>query len=168
MTCYLCPTDWRFKYSHGIARRRGKADPDIELLKSLTHFYELPERLKNEEFPNDLIYIDETLAITYDAEADMPLHLLILPVDHIENFDILNYPEVLSHMLLAGQYIVKNSSTLNEAYISISSKKEEYQGSYFKHFHVHLQSQDTIDKDELLSLLTHKFYKPSTNSEGGV
>ena len=165
MTCYLCPTDWRFKYSHGIARRRGKADPDIELLKSLTHFYELPERLKNEEFPNEFIYIDDTLAITYDAEADMPLHLLILPVDHIENFDILNYPEVLSYMLLAGQYIVKNSSTLNEAYISISSKKEEYQGSYFKHFHVHLQSQDTIDKDELLSLLTHKFYEPL---EGGV
>ena len=165
MTCYLCPTDWRFKYSHGIARRRGKADPDIELLKSLTHFYELPERLKNEEFPNDFIYIDDTLAITYDAEADMPLHLLILPVDHIENFEILNYPEVLSRMLLAGQYIVKNSSTLNEAYLSISAKKEEYQGSYFRHFHIHLQSRDTIDKDELLSLLTHKFYEPS---EGGV
>ena len=165
MTCYLCPTDWRFKYSHGIARRRGKADPDIELLKSLTHFYELPERLKNEEFPNDFIYIDDTLAITYDAEADMPLHLLILPVDHIENFEILNYPEVLSQMLLAGQYIVKNSSTLNEAYLSISAKKEEYQGSYFRHFHIHLQSRDTIDKDKLLSLLTHKFYEPS---EGGV
>ena len=159
MTCYMCPTDWRFKYSHGIAKRRGKADPDIKLLKSLTHFYELPERLKNEEFLNDFIYIDDILAITYDAEADMPLHLLILPVDHIENFDILNYPKVLSHMLLAGQYIVKNSSTLNEAYISISSKKEEYQGSYFKHFHVHLQSQDTIDKDELIGLLTPGFYK---------
>jgi diadenosine tetraphosphate (Ap4A) HIT family hydrolase len=155
----MCPTDWRFKYSHGIAKRRGKADPDIKLLKSLTHFYELPERLKNEEFLNDFIYIDDILAITYDAEADMPLHLLILPVDHIENFDILNYPKVLSHMLLAGQYIVKNSSTLNEAYISISSKKEEYQGSYFKHFHVHLQSQDTIDKDELIGLLTPGFYK---------
>jgi diadenosine tetraphosphate (Ap4A) HIT family hydrolase len=160
MTCYLCPTDWRFKYAHGIAKRRGKADPDIEPLKSLTHFDELPEHLKNEDFPDDsFIYIDETLAITYDAEADMPLHLLILPIAHIENFDILNYPEVLSSMLLAGQYIVKNSSTLNEAYISISAKKEEYQGSYFKHFHLHLQSRDVIDREELISLLTPTFYK---------
>ena len=156
----MCPTDWRFKYSYGIAKRRGKADPDIPLIKSLTNFYELPERLKNEKFTEDcFLYIDETLAIIYDAEADMPLHLLILPVAHIENFDILNYPEVLSNMLLAGQYIVKNSSTLNEAYISISAKKEEYQGSYFRHFHLHLQSRDVIDREELISLLTPKFYK---------
>jgi diadenosine tetraphosphate (Ap4A) HIT family hydrolase len=158
----MCPTDWRSKYSHGIAKRRGKADPDIELLKSLTHFHELPERLKNEEFFEDyLLYIDDKLAIAYDAEADMPLHLLILPVDHIENFDILNYPEVLTCMLLAGQYLVKNSSSLNEAYISISAKKEEYQGSYFRHFHLHLQSRDVIDKEELLSLLTPQFYRHS-------
>jgi diadenosine tetraphosphate (Ap4A) HIT family hydrolase len=160
MTCYLCPTDWRFKYAYGIAKRRGKADPDIETIKSLIHFDELPEHLKKEDFPDDyLIYIDETLAITYEVEADMPLHLLILPIDHIENFDILNYPKVLSSMLLAGQYIVKNSSTLNEAYISISAKKEEYQGSYFRHFHLHLQSRDVIDREELISLLTPEFYK---------
>lgn len=169
MSCYMCPTDWRFKYAHGIARKRGKADPDIELIKSLTQFYDLPEHIKNEDFPDDtFIYIDETLAITYDAEADMPLHLLILPVNHIENFDILNYPEVLNDMLLAGQYLVKKSSTLKEAYISISAKKEEYQGSYFRHFHIHLQSRDTLDKQELLSLLTPRFYRPLTKPQAGV
>jgi diadenosine tetraphosphate (Ap4A) HIT family hydrolase len=165
----MCPTDWRFKYAHGIAKQRGKADPDIELLKRLTDPYELPERLKNEHFPDDsFIYIDETLAITYDAEADMPLHLLILPVDHIENFDILNYPEVLNDMLLAGQHLVKKSSTLKEAYLSISAKKEKYQGSYFRHFHIHLQSRDTLDKEELLSLLTPRFYRPPMEPEAGV
>jgi diadenosine tetraphosphate (Ap4A) HIT family hydrolase len=165
----MCPTDWRFRYAHGVARRRGKADPDIELIKSLTDSHELPERLKNEDFSDSFfVYIDETLAITYDAEADMPLHLLILPVNHIENFDILNYPDTLTSMLLAGRYLVKKSSTLKEAYLSISAKKEDYQGSYFRHFHLHLQSQDTIDKTELLSLLTHKFYDPTTNPEAGV
>lgn len=161
MTCYMCPTDWRFKYSHGIGMRRGKSDPDIELLKSLTNLDDLPDRLKHEEFPeNYFIYIDESLAIAYDAEADMPLHLLIIPINHIENFDILNYPEVLNSMMLAGQHIVKNSSTLKEAYLSISAKKEDYQGSYFRHFHIHLQSRDTLDKAELLSLLTPGFYRP--------
>lgn len=156
----MCPKDWRFKYSHGIAKRRGKADPDIELLKSLTHFYELPERLKNEEFPDDFfLYIDDKIAIAYDAEADMPLHLLILPVNHIENFDILNFPGILNDMLLAGRYLVNQSSTLKEAYLSISAKKDEYQGSYFRHFHIHLQSQDTLDKEELIKLLTPGFYK---------
>lgn len=160
MTCYLCPTDWRFKYAHGIAKRRGKADPDIELLKSLTHSYELPEHLKNEDFPDDyFVYIDDKIAIAYDAEADMPLHLLILPVDHIENFDILSRPDVLNSMLLAGKFIVKQSSTLKEAYLAISAKKEEYQGSYFRHFHLHLQSRDVIDREELISLLTPEFYR---------
>lgn len=159
MTCYMCPNDWRFKYSIGIAKRRGKADPDIELLKTLTHFDDLPERLKNEEFPdNPFLYIDDKIAIAYDAEADMPLHLLILPVDHIENFDILSQPDVLNSMLLAGQFIVKQSSTLKEAYLSISAKKEEYQGSYFRHFHIHLQSRDTLDAKELITLLTPGFY----------
>lgn len=159
MTCYMCPTDWRFKYSYGIARKRGKVDPDIALIKSLTHFYELPEHLKDEEFSNDFIYIDEALAIIYDAEADMPLHLLIIPVLHVENLEVLDHLELLRDMFLAGDFIVKNSSSLKEAYLSISSKKEPYQGDYFRHFHLHLQSQDVIDKQELLSLLTPGFYK---------
>jgi hypothetical protein len=62
-------------------------------------------------------------------------------------------------MFLAGDFIVKNSSSLKEAYLSISTKKEPYQGDYFRHFHLHLQSRDTLDKDELISLLTPGFYK---------
>lgn len=138
---------------------RGKTDPDIELLKSLTNFDDLPDHLKHEQFQDPFLYIDDTIAVVYDAEADMPLHLLILPVDHIENFDVLNHPEVLKDMLSAGHYLVRKSSTLKEAYLSISAKKEEYQGTYFRHFHLHLQSQDTLNKEELLSLLTPRFYK---------
>jgi len=160
MTCYLCPDDWRFVYSHGIARARGKADPYIQVIKSLHSVDQLKPEVRAEfEGTQHFLYKDENFVIVYDAEADMPLHLLIIPILHIENLEVLDHLELLRDMFLAGDSIVKNSSSLKEAYLSISSKKEPYQGDYFRHFHLHLQSQDVIDKQELLSLLTPGFYK---------
>ena len=160
MTCYLCPDDWRFVYSHGIARARGKADPYIQTLKSLHSVDQLkPEVRKEFEGAQHFLYKDENFVIVYDAEEDMPLHLLLIPVKHIENLAVLNDLDLVRNMFLAGDFIVKNSSSLKEAYLSISSKKEPYQGDYFRHFHIHLQSRDTLDKDELIKLLTPGFYK---------
>jgi diadenosine tetraphosphate (Ap4A) HIT family hydrolase len=160
MTCYLCPDDWRFVYSHGIARARGKADPYIQVLKSLHSVDQLKPEIRVEfEGVQHFLYKDENFVIVYDAEEDMPLHLLFIPVEHIENFKILDRIDLLKEMLLAGEFLVKNSSSLKEAYLSISSKKEPYQGDYFRHFHLHLQSQDVLDKQEILSLLTPRFYK---------
>jgi diadenosine tetraphosphate (Ap4A) HIT family hydrolase len=160
MTCYICPDDWRFVYSYGIAHARGKADPELQALKSLQSSTELKDELKAEfEGLQPFLYKDDNFVIVYDAEEDMPLHLLLIPVRHVENLDVLNDLELVRSMFLAGQFIVKNSSSLKEAYLSISSKKESFQGDYFRHFHLHLQSRDVLDKEELLSLLTPGFYK---------
>jgi diadenosine tetraphosphate (Ap4A) HIT family hydrolase len=160
MTCYLCPDDWRFVYSHGIARARGKADPYIQTLKSLHSVDQLKPEVRAEfEGVQHFLYKDENFVIVYDAEEDMPLHLLLIPVKHVENLAVLNDLDLVRDMFLAGEFIVKNSSSLKEAYLSISTKKEPYQGDYFRHFHLHLQSRDTLDKDELISLLTPGFYK---------
>lgn len=156
MTCYMCPNDWRFVYSYGLA----KTDPYVEVVKTLQSADQLnPDVRAKFERSQPFLYKDENFVIVYDSEADMPLHLLFIPVAHIENFKILDHIDLLKHMLLAGEFIVKTSSSLKEAYLSISSKKEQYQGDYFRHFHLHLQSQDVIDKQELLSLLTPGFYK---------
>lgn len=156
----MCPDDWRFVYSYGIAHARGKADPALHKLKLLTGIDQLPLELK-EEFQglNPFLYKDDNFVIVYDAEEDMPLHLLLIPVRHVENLDVLDDLELVRHMFLAGQFIVKSSSSLKEAYLSISSKKESFQGDYFRHFHLHLQSRDVLDKEELISLLTPGFYK---------
>ena len=156
----MCPDDWRVVYSYGIAHAKGKADPSIELLKSLKSVDQLKLEVREEfEALQPFLYKDKNFVIVYDAAADMPLHLLIIPVLHVENLEVLDHLELLRDMFLAGDFIVKNSSSLKEAYLSISSKKEPYQGDYFRHFHLHLQSQDVIDKQELLSLLTPGFYK---------
>ena len=156
----MCPDDWRFVYAIGIAHVRGKEDPVIKELRSATS----PEGMSLndiQEFSNyqPFLYKDDQFAIVYDAAADMPLHLLFIPVAHIENLDVLDHLGVLRDMFLAGEFIVKNSSSLKEAYLSISSKKESFQGDYFRHFHLHLQSRDVLDKEELLSLLTPGFYR---------
>lgn len=156
MTCYMCPNDWRFVYSYSLP----KTDPYVEVVKGLQSVDELrPDVREKFEGLRPFLYKDEDFVIIYDSEADAQLHLLFIPVEHIENLDVLNHLELLRNMFLAGEFIVKRSSSVKEAYLSISSKKELYQGDYFRHFHLHLQSEDGIDKQELLSLLTPGFYK---------
>ena len=156
MTCYMCPNDWRFVYSYGL----DKADPYVEVIKSLQSIDQLnPDVRAKFEGSQPFLYKDENFVILYDSAADTPLHLLFIPVDHIENFKILDRIDLLKDMFLAGEFLIKNSSSLKEAYLSISSKKAMYQGTYFRHFHLHLQSQDVLDKQELISLLTPGFYK---------
>jgi diadenosine tetraphosphate (Ap4A) HIT family hydrolase len=152
----MCPNDWRFVYSYSLA----KTDPYVDVVKTLQSVEELRLDVREKfEGLQPFLYKDEDFVIIYDSEADTQLHLLFIPVEHIENLDVLNHLELLRNMFLAGELIVKRSSSIKEAYLSISSKKELYQGDYFRHFHLHLQSEDGIDKQELLSILTPGFYK---------
>jgi diadenosine tetraphosphate (Ap4A) HIT family hydrolase len=151
----MCPNDWRFNYSYGIARSKGKHDPFVVSLRAMTSLEEVPADIREEFGDKDpFLYKDDDFAIVYDAEEDMPLHLLFIPINHIENFDVLNHLGLLRKMFLMGDYIVKQSSGLKEAYLSVSSKKESFQGEYFKHFHMHLQSKDHITKEELMGLIS--------------
>lgn len=102
---------------------------------------EVPKYLQQNVFPG-FIYKDEHIAIFPDISQDAPTHWLILPIEHIDDLHILQRPELLHIVYCAAEQIVELSGA-EEAYISISTKKDGT--SYFPHTHMHVQSQKVIE-----------------------
>lgn len=159
MTCYMCPRDWRFHYSKGIAIAKGKEHGIFNKIDSIQSLEEIPLELRDFHKLSKNLYEDDQFIIVHDSAPDSRLHLLFIPIDHIENAHILDHPDLLKDMFLAGHFITRKSSSLKETHMTISSKKTKWQGEYFKHFHLHLSSEDLIDEEELVGLLTPGFYK---------
>ena len=136
-----------------------KHHPFLQTIKNITSIQDIPPYLRNAPYHSDVLYKDDQMLIKYDVEPDTTTHLQIIPVEHIENQDILDHPDLMRDMYLAGHFISKNSSSINQSYLRVSSKKIDLQGDNFDHFHLHVQSDDPIDHDELVAMLTPGFYK---------
>jgi diadenosine tetraphosphate (Ap4A) HIT family hydrolase len=158
-SCAICPNDWRFSYSNFTAKKYGRGNNNV--LKKVLNAQEesdIPHIVLKQFKGRDygFVYKDEHIAIFYDVYQDMATHLLMLPIQHIERFDILKYPDILMRMYCAGNSIVKLAN-FAECYISVSAKKEDY----VPHFHMHIQSKDRSTFEGLKELLYPYFYEDS-------
>lgn len=162
MTCYKCPEDWRFHHSVSIQRFLGADHPIGISIKDAESIYDIPLRLRKLHKDSRFLYKDEQFVIVNDPFPDFKTHLLVIPVEHIESTEIFNYPELFKDMLLAGWFIADNISSTDELSLKLSCKSVNHKNNYFKHFHLHIQSEDFVDEDELVKLFTPKFYKGHT------
>lgn len=159
--CGLCPKSWKFAYSYYTALEYGKYDEVfLPQIYQATSIDDIPSdiRLKFNNRPVDFLYMDDTLAIFQDVDMDSNTHLLLFPIKHIDRLDILKYPVILNSMICAANMVVELAG-LAEAYISISTKKDNT--DYIPHFHMHIQSRDFIDYENLKNLLYPQFYLDS-------
>jgi diadenosine tetraphosphate (Ap4A) HIT family hydrolase len=158
-SCALCPNDWRFSYSNLTAQEYGRYNENVlQKVYDAKQESDIPsvilKKFKGRDY--GFVYKDEYLAIFHDVYQDMATHLLILPVDHIERFDILKYPDILMRMYCAANRIVELAD-FEECYIAVSNKKTDY----IPHFHMHVQSRSYAESEKLNSLLYPKFYEDS-------
>lgn len=159
--CALCPKNWRFAYSYYTALEYGKYDEVyLPQIYQATSDDDIPSeiKLKFNNRPVDFLYMDEDIAIFQDVDMDSVTHLLVFPVKHIDRLDILKYPVLFNSMICAANMVVELAK-LAEAYISISTKI--HNTDYIPHFHMHVQSRDAIDYENLKNLLYPKFYLDS-------
>ena len=141
MICEFCPNNWRFPYAWSAGLRYGKGDYERRALVARARsLSDIPADLQQNVFPG-FIYKDEQIAIFADIDNDAPTHWLILPIEHIDDLHILQRPELLHIVYCAAEQIVELSGA-EEAYISISTKKDGT--SYFPHTHMQVQSQTLI------------------------
>lgn len=154
--CLLCPNDWRFSYAWSVSRIHGKYNMDLKkLIEEASSEDEVPAHIREDVFEG-FIYKDDTLAIFTDVDKDSPTHLLIVPIEHLEDLYILGRPDLLMASMCAAEQLVEISE-VPEAYISISSKKDGT--SYVPHSHIHVQSQSIMGVENME--LPHEFYKRS-------
>ena len=156
MSCLVCPNDWRFPYAWSLSRIHGKYKMDLKkIIEDANSDEDIPEDIRKDVFEG-FIYKDETIAIFTDVDKDSPTHLLIVPTEHVEDLYILSRPDLLMVAMCAAEQLVEMSG-VDEAYISISSKRSGT--SYVPHSHIHVQSSSIMGVETMD--IPHEFYKRS-------
>lgn len=159
--CALCPTNWRFLYSYYTALEYGKTDQQyLQQIYDSKTIDDIPEKIRIQyaDYIVDFLYIDDQFAIFQDVEKDAPTHFIFFPIQHIETFNILKYPDLLKSMICAANMIVKITE-VDEARTSISNKSNDL--NIIPHFHMHLTANYPVDYLKLKNSLYPYFYKDS-------
>jgi len=96
-------------------------------------------KIINREIPADIIYETDDLLAFRDINPQAPLHVLIIPKEHIRTMNDLEakHGEVIGKMFLAAAEIAKNEGVAEEGY-RVAMNCNESGGQAVYHIHLHL------------------------------
>jgi histidine triad (HIT) family protein len=95
-------------------------------------------KLANGEIPTNMAYEDDLIACFHDAQPQAPVHVLIVPKNHIASLDDTGESDMalLGHMLLKVRPIAE-SLGLENGYRVVINNGEDGQQTV-KHLHLHV------------------------------
>lgn len=90
------------------------------------------------EIPAKKVYEDETVLAFYDLEPAAPVHILIIPKEHIKSVDEINSQNsnVIGHIFEIAAKLAKENNLVN-GYRLINNCGDDA-GQSVKHLHFHL------------------------------
>jgi histidine triad (HIT) family protein len=94
--------------------------------------------LANGEIPTDMVYEDDSIACFRDTDPQAPVHVLMVPKEHIASLDELQpeHADLMGYMMLKIKEIAA-SEGLENGYRVVINTGEDGQQSV-KHLHIHL------------------------------
>lgn len=95
-------------------------------------------KLANGVIPTDIVYEDDLMTCFRDADPQAPVHVLLVPKQHIVSLDELteSHSELIAHMMLKVKEIAA-SEGLEKGYRLVINTGEEG-GQTVGHLHMHL------------------------------
>lgn len=95
-------------------------------------------KLANGEIPTDMVYQDDQIAVFRDAEPQAPVHMLMVPKEHIASLDDLKDENaaLMGHMMLKIKEVAKQEG-LEKGYRCVINTGSDGQQSV-KHLHIHI------------------------------
>jgi histidine triad (HIT) family protein len=95
-------------------------------------------KIINKEIPSDILYEDDKVVVFKDLNPQAPVHLLIVPKEHIESNEYINddNSDIVGHVFAVANKISKENS-LEKGYRIVNNCKE-YGGQTVNHIHFHL------------------------------
>lgn len=96
-------------------------------------------RIIKGESPANFVYKDEDMVVFHDTRPKAPVHLLILPVEHIESVNALeeHHSAIVSKMILKAKEIARILGIAESGYKLIINV-ERGGGQVIFHLHIHL------------------------------
>ena len=91
------------------------------------------------ESPADFVYRDEDMVVFHNIKPSAPVHVLIVPVEHIESVNALQerHGAVISKMMLRAKEIAQTLGIHDSGY-KLVINVERGGGQVVFHLHVHL------------------------------
>lgn len=104
------------------------------------------------ESPANFVYRDEDMVVFHDIHPSAPVHVLIVPIEHIESVNALEekHSYIISKMMLKAKEIAKTLGICDSGYrlvINVGSGA----GQIIFHLHIHLiggWSRQASQRDE--------------------
>src|SRR3989344_5738845 len=94
-------------------------------------------KIANKEIPTDFLYEDERIAAFKDIRPSAPVHILVVPKEHIQSVDHLgdNHREVLSSLIYTARDLAEKQRL--KGYKLVFNVGREG-GQVIDHLHLHL------------------------------
>ncbi len=96
-------------------------------------------KIVNRELPAKIVYEDEKVMAFHDINPQAPIHILIIPKEHIETVNDLKerHKELIGHIFLVAKKIAKDLGVAEKGYrILINCNRDGGQEIYHIHFHL--------------------------------
>ncbi|WP_297444620.1 histidine triad nucleotide-binding protein [Desulfurobacterium sp.] len=96
-------------------------------------------KIVNREIPAKIVYEDEKVIAFHDINPQAPVHILIIPKEHIPTVNDLeeNHKELIGHIFLVARKIAKEMGFDEKGYrILVNCNRDGGQEIYHIHFHL--------------------------------
>lgn len=95
-------------------------------------------KIINKEIPSDVIYEDDKVIAFKDINPQAPVHVLIIPKDHIKSADELDaeHKELVGHVFIVAKELSKELG-LHNGYRIVNNCSEDG-GQTVDHIHFHI------------------------------
>lgn len=100
-------------------------------------------KIINGQIPSDKVYEDDVVYAFRDIQPAAPVHVLIVPKEHICCANMLedNHKELIGHIILTAKKIAKDLGVAEDGYRIINNCGENAGQTVF-HLHFHLLAGD--------------------------
>lgn len=96
-------------------------------------------KIVNKEIPAKVVYEDDKVMAFHDINPQAPIHILIIPKEHIPTVNDLeeNHKELIGHIFLVAKKIAKELGFDEKGYrILVNCNSDGGQEIYHIHFHL--------------------------------
>lgn len=96
-------------------------------------------KIVNDEIPTTKIYEDDKVVAFNDINPQSPVHILVIPKDHIPSMNDIDETnvEILSHIIFSIKKIAKDKNLVDKGYRIVNNCGEQG-GQTVNHLHFHL------------------------------
>ena len=96
-------------------------------------------KIVNKEIPSDIVYENEHVLAFNDINPIAPVHILIIPKEHIPTLNDLeeNHTQTMGELFLAAKAIASKEGLSDSGYRTVFNCNEDAQQTVF-HIHLHL------------------------------